>query len=223
MDGKLFATALTKFAAGVVVIGLLLFLPAGTIFWWQGWLFMGILFVPMFVAGLVMMAKAPDLLRKRLSAKEDEGEQRTVLALSALMFVAAFVVAGLGFRFGWPQLPAWASWVGAVLFLAAYALYAEVMRENAYLSRTIEVQGGQRVVDTGLYGIVRHPMYSATLLLFLSMPIVLGSPFSFVIMLAYLPIIAKRIRNEEEVLADGLEGYAEYLTRVKWRLIPHVW
>ena len=223
MDGKLFATALTKFAAGVVVIGLLLFLPAGTIFWWQGWLFMGVLFVPMFVAGLVMMAKAPDLLRKRLSAKEDEGEQRTVLALSALMFVAAFVVAGLGFRFGWPQLPAWASWVGAVLFLAAYALYAEVMRENAYLSRTIEVQGGQRVVDTGLYGIVRHPMYSATLLLFLSMPIVLGSPFSFVIMLAYLPIIAKRIRNEEEVLADGLEGYAEYLTRVKWRLIPHVW
>ena len=223
MDGKLFATALTKFAAGVVVIGLLMFLPAGTIFWWQGWLFMGILFVPMFVAGLVMMAKAPDLLRKRLSAKEDEGEQRTVLALSALMFVAAFVVAGLGFRFGWPQLPAWASWVGAVLFLAAYALYAEVMRENAYLSRTIEVQGGEHVVDTGLYGIVRHPMYSTTLLLFLSIPIVLGSPFSFVIMLAYLPIIAKRIRNEEEVLTDGLEGYAEYLTRVKWRLIPHVW
>ena len=215
MDGKLFATALTKFAAGVVIIGLLLFLPAGTIFWWQGWLFMGILFVPMFVAGLVMMAKAPDLLRKRLDAKEDEDEQRAVLALSGLMFVAAFVVAGLGVRFGWPQLPTWASWVGAVLFLAAYALYAEVMRENAYLSRTIEVQGGQRVVDTGLYGIVRHPMYSATLLLFLSMPIVLGSPFSFVIMLAYLPIIAKRIRNEEEVLAKGLEGYAEYLTRVK--------
>ena len=223
MDGKLFATALTKFAAGVVIIGLLLFLPAGTIFWWQGWLFMGILFVPMFVAGLVMMAKAPDLLRKRLSAKEDEGEQRAVLALSGLMFVAAFVVAGLGVRFGWPQLPAWASWVGAVLFLAAYALYAEVMRENAYLSRTIEVQGGQRVVDTGLYGIVRHPMYSATLLLFLSMPIVLGSQFSFIIMLAYLPIIAKRIRNEEKVLAKGLEGYAEYLTRVKWRLIPHIW
>lgn len=223
MDGKLFATALTKFAAGVVIIGLLLFLPAGTIFWWQGWLFMGILFVPMFVAGLVMMAKAPDLLRKRLSAKEDEGEQRAVLALSGLMFVAAFVVAGLGVRFGWPQLPAWASWVGAVLFLAAYALYAEVMRENAYLSRTIEVQGGQRVVDTGLYGIVRHPMYSATLLLFLSMPIVLSSPFSFIIMLAYLPIIAKRIRNEEKVLAKGLEGYAEYLTRVKWRLIPHIW
>ena len=223
MDAKLFATALTKFAVGVAVIGLLLFLPAGTINWWQGWLFMGILFVPMFVAGLVMMAKAPDLLRKRLDAKEEEGEQKAVLALSALMFMATFVVAGLGVRFGWPQLPDWASCAGAVVFLAAYALYAEVMRENAYLSRTIEVQGGQRVVDTGLYGIVRHPMYSATLLLFLSMPIVLGSPFSFVIMLAYLPIIAKRIRNEEKVLADGLEGYAEYLTRVKWRLIPHVW
>ena len=223
MDAKLFATALTKFAVGVAVIGLLLFLPAGTINWWQGWLFMGILFVPMFVAGLVMMAKAPDLLRKRLDAKEEEGEQKAVLTLSALMFMATFVVAGLGVRFGWPQLPDWASCAGAVVFLAAYALYAEVMRENAYLSRTIEVQGGQRVVDTGLYGIVRHPMYSATLLLFLSMPIVLGSPFSFVIMLAYLPIIAKRIRNEEKVLADGLEGYAEYLTRVKWRLIPHVW
>ena len=223
MDAKLFAIALTKFAVGVAVIGLLLFLPAGTINWWQGWLFMSILFVPMFVAGLVMMAKAPDLLRKRLDAKEEEGEQKAVLALSALMFMAAFVVAGLGVRFGWPQLPDWASCAGAVVFLAAYALYAEVMRENAYLSRTIEVQGGQRVVDTGLYGIVRHPMYSATLLLFLSMPIVLGSPFSFVIMLAYLPIIAKRIRNEEKVLADGLEGYAEYLTRVKWRLIPHVW
>ena len=223
MDAKLFATALTKFAVGVAVIGLLLFLPAGTINWWQGWLFMGILFVPMFVAGLVMMAKAPDLLRKRLDAKEEEGEQKAVLTLSALMFMATFVVAGLGVRFGWPQLPDWASCAGAVVFLAAYALYAEVMRENAYLSRTIEVQGGQRVVDTGLYGIVRHPMYSATLLLFLSMPIVLGSPFSFVIMLAYLPIIAKHIRNEEKVLADGLEGYAEYLTRVKWRLIPHVW
>ena len=223
MDGKLFISALAKFAVGVVLIGVLLFLPAGTLAWWRGWLFMGILFVPMFGAGLVMMAKAPDLLRKRLDAKERESEQQEVLALSALMFIAAFVVAGLGFRFGWPALPAWSTWVGAVLFLLAYALYAEVMRENAYLSRTIEVQSGQRVVDTGLYGIVRHPMYSATLVLFLSMPIVLGSPFSFVIMLAYLPIIAKRIRNEEEVLASGLEGYPEYMDRVKWRLIPHIW
>ena len=223
MDGKLFAAALTKFALGVVVVGLLVFVPAGAIVWWRGWLFMAILFVPMFGAGLVMMAKAPDLLRKRLDADEDEDEQKSVLALSAVMFIAAFVVAGLGHRFGWPTFPAWASWAGAVVFLASYALYAEVMRENAYLSRTVEVQEGQHVVDTGLYGIVRHPMYSATILLFLSMPIVLGSPFSFVIMLAYIPIIAKRIRNEEEVLARDLPGYREYMRRVRWRLIPHVW
>ena len=223
MDGKLFISAITKFVLGAVIVGLLVFVPAGTIGWWRGWLFMAILFVPMFGAGLVMMAKAPDLLRKRLDAREDEDEQKSVLALSAVMFVAAFVVAGLGHRFGWPELPAWASWVGAVVFLAAYALYAEVMRENAYLSRTIEVQEDQRVVDTGLYGIVRHPMYSATLLLFLSMPIVLGSAFSFVIMLFYLPIIAKRIRNEEHVLAEGLPDYREYMARIKWRLVPHVW
>lgn len=223
MDGMLFAVALKKFLAGFVVVGLLLFLPAGTLAWWRGWLLMGILFAPMFIAGLVMMAKAPDLLRKRLDADEDEDEQRVVLALSAIMFVACFVVAGLTFRFGWIELPAWASWAGAAVFLAAYVLYAEVMRENAYLSRTIEVQDGQRVVDTGLYGVVRHPMYSATLLLFLSMPVVLGSPISLIIMLAYLPIIAKRIHNEEQVLSEGLVGYEEYMGRVKWRLIPHVW
>ena len=223
MDAELFRSAIAKFAAGVVVLALLLFLPAGSLGWWRGWLLMGILFVPMFAAGLVMMAKAPDLLRKRLSAREEESEQREVIALSGLMFVAAFVVAGLGERFGWVTFPGWVSWVGAVAFLVAYALYAEVLRENAYLSRTIEVQEGQHVVDTGLYGIVRHPMYSVTLLLFLSMPVVLGSPVSLVIMLAYLPIITKRIRNEEEVLARGLEGYAEYMDRVRWRLIPHVW
>ena len=223
MDAELFRSAIAKFAAGVVVLALLLFLPAGSLGWWRGWLLMGILFVPMFAAGLVMMAKAPDLLRKRLSAREEESEQREVIALSGLMFVAAFVVAGLGERFGWVPFPGWVSWVGAVAFLVAYALYAEVLRENAYLSRTIEVQEGQHVVDTGLYGIVRHPMYSVTLLLFLSMPVVLGSPVSLVIMLAYLPIITKRIRNEEEVLARGLEGYAEYMDRVRWRLIPHVW
>lgn len=223
MDQKLFVAALTKFGAGVVVMGLLLFVPAGTLAWWQGRLLMGILFVPMFLAGLVMMAKAPDLLRKRLANREEEAEQRTVIALSALMFVAAFVVAGLGKRFDWPTFPAWVSWAGAVVFLVSYVLYAEVMRENAYLSRTIEVQEGQHVVDTGLYGIVRHPMYSVTLWLFLSMPVVLGSPFALVIMCAYLPIIAKRIRNEEQVLAEGLEGYRDYMTRVRWRLIPHVW
>ena len=223
MDGKLFAQALLKFAAGVVVMGLLLFLPAGTFAWWQGWLLMGILFVPMFVAGFVMMAKAPDLLRKRLNNDEEEDEQKVVVALSGLMFIAAFVVAGLGVRFSWPMLPDWASWAGAVLFLASYALYAEVMRENAYLSRTIEVQEGQHVVDTGLYGIVRHPMYSATVVLFLSMPLVLGSAPAFAIMLLYLPIIAMRIRNEEQVLRGGLEGYEEYTRRVKWRLVPHIW
>lgn len=223
MDGKLFVSALAKFAAGFVIVGLLLFLPAGSIAWWQGWLFMAILFIPMLIAGLVMMVKAPELLRKRLEADEGESEQKTVLTLSAIMFVAAFVVAGLGYRFGWPAFPSWVSWAGAAVFLASYALYAEVMRENAYLSRTVEIQDGQRVVDAGLYGVVRHPMYSATLLLFLSMPIVLGSPFSFIIMLVYLPIIAKRIRNEEDVLADGLEGYSEYMKRVKWRLIPRIW
>lgn len=220
---RLLLSALARFAVGVVAVGALLFLPAGTLSWWQGWLLMGVLFAPMLIAGLVMAAKAPDLLRKRLGGREEEGEQRTVIALSGLMFVAAFVVAGLGIRFGWPSLPDWASWAGAAVFLGAYALYAEVMRENAYLSRTVEVQEGQRVVDTGLYGIVRHPMYTATLLLFLSMPVVLGSPFSFAIMLAYLPLIAKRIRNEEAVLAEGLEGYREYLQHVKWRLVPHVW
>ncbi|WP_165046326.1 isoprenylcysteine carboxylmethyltransferase family protein [Adlercreutzia sp. ZJ138] len=223
MDAALFRSALVKFVAGLLAVGLLLFLPAGTLSWWRGWLLVGVLFVPMFAAGLVMMAKAPDLLRIRLNAREEQAEQRTVVALSCLMFIAAFVVAGLGCRFDWPMLPEWASWAGAVVFLAAYALYAEVMRENAYLSRTIEVRQGQHVVDTGLYGIVRHPMYSATMLLFLSMPVVLGSPFSFVIMLAYVPIIAKRIRNEEKVLADELEGYPEYLRRVRWRLVPHVW
>ena len=223
MDGKLFISALTKFSLGAIVMGVLLFLPAGTLTWWQGWLLMGILFVPMFVAGLVMMVKSPGLLRKRLNAREEETEQREVLAASALMFIAAFVVAGLGHRFDWIALPAWASWAGAILFLASYALYAEVLRENAYLSRTIEVQNGQQVVDTGLYGIVRHPMYSTTLLSFLSMPIVLGSPISLVIMVAYLPIIAKRIHNEEAVLSAGLDGYADYMTRVKWRLVPGIW
>ena len=223
MDGKLFASALTKYAAGVVIVGLLVFLPAGTLDWWQGQLFMGVLFVPMFCAGIVMMVKAPDLLRKRLSADEEEPEQRKVLALSALMFISAFLVAGFGFRFGWPSFPSWASIAGAVVFLASYALYAEVMRENAYLSRTVEVQEGQSVIDTGLYGIVRHPMYGATVFLFLSMPIVLGSPISFAIMLAYPLIIAKRIRNEEAVLAEGLDGYRAYMNRVRWRLIPHIW
>lgn len=223
MDQKLFWSAMLKFFSGLLLVGLLLFLPAGTFTYPQAWLLIGILFVPMFLAGLVMMAKSPELLRRRLNAKEELGEQKQVIALSGLMFLAAFVLAGLNYRFGWLVLPFWGSLAAAVLFLLAYLLYAEVLRENVWLSRTIEVQEHQTVVDTGLYGIVRHPMYFATVLLFLSMPLVLGSPLSFAVMLLYLPIIAKRIRNEEAVLEQGLEGYAEYKTRVKYRLFPGIW
>ena len=223
MDRKLFKQAIAKFLSGLLIVGLLLFLPAGTFSYWQGWLLMGILFVPMFIAGLVMLKKAPGLLRKRLGVREEESEQKTVIALSALMFLAAFIMAGLNFRFGWIVLPSWVSFAAAVLFLLAYALYAQVLRENAYLSRTVEVQENQKVIDTGLYGVVRHPMYMATLLLFLSMPLVLGSPISFVITLAYIPIIAKRIRNEEQVLEEGLPGYREYKKRVRYKVIPFVW
>ena len=220
---NLFIQAIGKFLLGVVIMGLLIFLPAGSLSYWQGWLFMGILFVPMFVAGLVMMAKNPELLRKRLNAKEEEKEQKLVVALSGLIFIAVFLVAGFNWRYQWMLLPDWAVWVSAVVFLACYLFYAEVLRENTYLSRTIEVQENQKVIDTGLYGIVRHPMYSATTLLFLSMPLVLASPISFAIMLLYLPLIAKRIRNEERVLEEGLDGYREYKTRVKYKLIPFIW
>ncbi len=223
MDAKLFSQAIAKFLGGLLIVGLLLFLPAGTFSYWQGWLLIGILFIPMFIAGLVMMKKSPELLRKRLDAKEEQSEQKTVIALSGLMFLAAFVVAGLNSRFQWIVLPAWVSWVAAIVFLLAYALYAEVLRENVWLSRTVEVQQNQKVIDTGLYGIVRHPMYMSTLLLFLSMPLVLGSVLSFIIMLAYIPIIAKRIRNEEKVLEDALAGYAEYMKRVRYKVIPFVW
>lgn len=220
---KLYLQAIGKFLLGVVILGLLLFLPAGSWQYWQGWLLMGILFVPMFLAGLVMMAKNPDLLRKRLNAKEEEKEQKTVVKLSGLLFVAAFVVAGLNWRFGWCVLPDWVVWVSAGLFLVCYLLYAEVLRENTYLSRTVEVQENQKVIDTGLYGIVRHPMYMATTVLFLAMPLVLASPFSFFILLLYLPLIARRIRNEEIVLEEGLAGYKEYKQRVKYKVIPFLW
>ena len=223
MDAKLFSQAIIKFLSGLVLVGLLLFLPAGTFAYWQAWLLIGILFIPMFIAGLVMMKKSPELLRKRLDVKEEQSEQKTVIALSGLMFLAAFIVAGLNFRFKWIVLPAWVSWAAAAVFLLAYALYAEVLRENVWLSRTVEVQANQKVVDTGLYGVVRHPMYMTTLLLFLSMPLVLGSVLSFVIILAYIPIIAKRIRNEEKVLESGLEGYTEYKKRVRYKVIPYVW
>lgn len=223
MDSKLFTRAITRFIAGVFIVGLLLFLPAGTFRYPQGWLLLGILFVPMFIAGLIMMKKNPYLLEKRLNVKEEESEQKEVILLSGIMFLAAFIMAGLSFRFGWLMLPFPVSIVFAAVFLVAYALYAEVLRENTYLSRTIEVQEDQKVIDTGLYGIVRHPMYMVTVLLFLAMPLVLGSIISFVIMLFYIPIIAKRIRNEEQVLTEGLPGYKEYKQKVKYRLIPFIW
>ena len=223
MSFKLFLGAILKFTLGVVLVGALIFLPAGSFDFVQGWLLMGVLFVPMFIAGLVMMAQNPDLLKKRLSVKEEQGEQQTVLKLSGLMFIVGFILAGLDYRFSLLEIPFWVSIVGAVLFLLSYVVYAEVLRENTYLSRTIEVQDGQKVVSTGLYGIVRHPMYSATLLLFISMPIVLGSVIALVPFLFYPLIIAKRIKNEELVLSEGLEGYKEYTEKVKYRLIPFVW
>ncbi len=223
MDRKLLVQGIAKFLIGVVLLGALLFIPAGTLAWPQGWRLMAILFVPMLIVGVVMILKNPELLRKRLNAKEKQEEQKDVLKYSGLMFLTAFILAGLNFRFRWIVLPDWISWVAVAIFLISYGLYAEVMKENAYLSRTVEVQEGQQVVDTGLYGIVRHPMYMSTLFLFLAMPLVLGSLISFLIMLLYIPIIAKRIRNEEQVLEEGLQGYAEYKQKVKYKVIPFIW
>lgn len=223
MTTKLFFSAIVKFLLGVVLVGVLVFLPAGTLNFFGGWLFMLILFVPMFFAGIVMMIKNPKLLESRLDAKEKQKEQSLVVKLSGLMFVVGFIVAGLDFRFSWLPMPRAVSIIAGVLFLIAYILYAEVLRENTYLSRTIEVQEGQKVIDTGLYGIVRHPMYTATLLLFLSMPLVLGSLISFAVFLAYPAIIIIRLKNEEKFLEKELEGYAEYKQKVKYRLIPFIW
>ena len=223
MTKELFIRAFSRFFAGVILVGGLLFIPAGTIRYPQARLLLGILFVPMFIAGLIMMRRNPELLKKRLNVKEQESEQKKVILFSGIMFLAAFVLAGLSFRFGWLMLPFADSVTAAVIFLAAYALYAEVLRENTYLSRTVEVQEDQKVIDTGLYGIVRHPMYAVTLILFLAMPLVLGSVISFAVMLCYIPIIVKRIRNEEQVLEKGLPGYTQYKKKVKYRLIPFVW
>ena len=223
MKKNLFLEAVAKFLLGVILVGVLIFLPAGTLRFSAGWLLMGILFVPMFLAGLVMLAKDPNLLQSRLKAKETQREQDLVVKLSGLMFLAGFVVAGLDYRFGWLQLPGWVKWVAAALFLVAYLLYAEVLRENAFLSRTIEVQENQTVVDTGLYGIVRHPMYAVTLLLFLSMPLVLNSLLSFLCFLPYPFLIAKRLLNEEVFLAKELPGYEAYMQKVKYHLIPGIW
>lgn len=223
MDIKLFFQALIKFLLGAVIFGLLIFLPAGSFQYWQGWLMMYVLFIPMFFTGLSMMLNNPELLRKRLNAKEEQKEQKWVVALSTVIFVAAFVVAGLNWRFQWIVLPEWAVWLAAAFYLLGYSLYGVVLRENTYLSRTVEVQEDQKVIDTGLYGIVRHPMYTATIILFLSMPLILASPISFLIMLLYIPLITKRIRNEEAVLEEGLKGYREYKQRVKYKVFPYIW
>ncbi|MBQ7935866.1 MAG: isoprenylcysteine carboxylmethyltransferase family protein [Clostridia bacterium] len=220
---KLLLQALTKFILGLILIEVLLFLPAGTLNYTNGWLFIGLLFTPMLFLGVIMRCKAPELLEKRLNAKEDENTQKGVVAVSGLLFIAGFTVAGLDFRFGWSFIPKTVVLVASVILLIAYALYAEVMRENAYLSRTIEVQENQTVVDTGLYGIVRHPMYAVTLWLFLAIPVVLGSWWSFLCFLPYVLVIVVRIRNEEKVLEAGLDGYIEYKKRVKYRIIPFVW
>ena len=223
MSIKLFFEAIIKFIFGVVLVGALVFWPAGTLNFWNGWLFMGLLFIPMFIAGIVMMIKSPELLKKRLNAKEKQGEQKQVLAFSGLMFIAGFVLAGLNYRYSWIVLPKSVSIIASVLFVIAYIIYAEVLRENAYLSRTIEVQENQKVIDTGLYGIVRHPMYAATILLFLVMPLVLGSIISFLVFLVYPIIIAKRIKGEEDLLKEELDGYKDYVKKVKYRLFPFIW
>lgn len=223
LDKQLLAGALIKYLTGLMMIGFLLFLPAGTMRYWNAWVLISALFGPMLVLGAVLLLKSPDLLAKRLDTKEKEPQQKIVVALSGLIFLAAFILAGLDFRYGWTEIPDWAVWASTAVLLLSYAMYAEVMRENAYLSRTIEVQEGQKVIDTGLYGIVRHPMYSATIFLFLSMPLVLGSLLSFAVMLAYVPVIALRISNEEKVLSQNLKGYEEYRQKVRSKVIPFIW
>ena len=223
MSINLFFQAIIKFLFGVVIIGLLLFIPAGTINYWNAWLFMGLLFIPMFIVGIIMMIKNPDLLRKRLNAKENEKTQKIVIAISGIMFILGFVCAGLNFRYSWITLPNIVIIISSIVFVIAYILYGEVLRENAYLSRTIEVQENQKVIDTGLYRIVRHPMYALTLLLFLSIPLILGSIISFFIFLIYPIIIALRIKNEEKVLERELKGYREYKNKVKYKIIPFIW
>ena len=223
MSIKLFISAIIKFIFGVLIMGALLFIPANTIEYYNGWVLMGVLFIPMFIAGIVLMIVNPSLLKSRLNAKEKEGEQKLVVLFSALMFIAGFIVAGLNYRLKWIELPNYISIIGIVLFLISYVLYAEVLRENTYLSRTIEVQKDQKVIDKGMYGIIRHPMYSVTILLFLSMPLILGSLISFFIFLIYPMIIVFRIQNEEKVLEKDLKGYKEYKKKVKYRLIPFIW
>lgn len=223
MDSKLFIQAIVKYLVGLLLFSALLFIPAGTVNYWNGWLLMGILFVPILLVGIFLAIKNPVLLRKRLNSKEEQSEQKSVLIVGSLMFLSGFIVAGLDFRYQWLAIDPWVVVVATIVFIMGYLIYVEVLRENTYLSRTIEIQENQQVVSTGLYGIVRHPMYTATLVLFLSMPLVFGSFFSFLIFLIYPVLIAKRIRNEEIVLERSLEGYSKYKEQVKYRLIPFIW
>lgn len=223
MDRKLMMQALVKYAAGLMLVMLMVFLPAGTIHYWNGWLFISLLFVPMLFLGLILLIKAPELLEKRLRSKENQQEQKNVISWSAIMFLGGFILSALDFRFGWTYVPKVVVTLASVILLAAYAMYAEVMRENAYLSRTVEVQENQKVIDTGLYGIVRHPMYFSTVLLFLAIPVVLGSWIGFAVFLMYPFLLVKRIRNEEAVLEEGLQEYREYKKKVRYRMIPFVW
>ena len=223
MDIKLFLQAIIKYVFGVLIVGGLLFIPANSFDYWNGWLFMGLLFIPMFIAGIILMIKNPELLRKRLNAKEQENEQKWVLLFSGVMFIAGFIIAGLNYRYRWIEMSNVVTIISSILFIIAYILYAEVLRENTYLSRTIEVQENQKVIDTGLYGIVRHPMYAVTILLFLTIPLILGYIISFIIFLIYPIIIGKRIKNEEKVLEKDLKGYTEYTKKVKYKVIPFVW
>ena len=223
MNIKLFFEAIIKFLLGVILVGLFVFVPANTIEFFNGWLFMGLLFIPMFIAGVIMIIKAPDLLKSRLEAKEKSNEQKSVVKLSGLMFIVGFIIAGLNYRFNWIILPNYLVVISSIIFVISYLLYAEVLRENSYLSRTIQVQKGQKVIDTGLYSLVRHPMYLTTILLFLSMPLILNSFISFIIFLIYPFIITKRIKYEEQVLEKELEGYKEYKKKVKYKLIPFIW
>ena len=223
MNIKLFLQAIIKYVLGVIIIGALLFAPANSFEYWNGWLFMGLLFIPMFIAGIILIIKNPELLKKRLNAKEKENEQKWVLLFSGLMFLSGFIVAGLNYRYKWIEIPNMVIIISSILFIIAYILYVEVLRENTFLSRTIEIQDNQKVIDTGLYGIVRHPMYAVTMLLFLTMPLVLGSMISFMIFLIYPIIIGKRIRNEEKILEKDLKGYTEYKKKVKYKVIPFVW
>lgn len=223
MRKRLLLQALCKLFLSIAVTASLIFVSAGTLHYWNGWLFLCIWFVPMILLGTVLLIKKPELLKKRLSGRETNKTQKLVRAFGVFMFLTGFLLAGLSCRFGWLRLSDWIAWTGSVLFLLSYLLCGEVLRENAYLSRTVEIQKDQKVIDTGLYGIVRHPMYGVTIMKFLSIPLILGSILPFIAFLGYPVLLAKRIQNEEAVLEKGLAGYAAYQQRVRYKMLPYIW